>query len=50
MSAYNLIESTSSYSETTGNLWFYSKYEAIDFNANITNTDNFRSFKYKAKV
>ena len=29
---YNLIEYSSNYSETTGSLWFYIKYEEIDFN------------------
>ena len=47
---YNLIEYSSNYSETTGSLWFYSKDEAIDFNADIANDDNFKSFKYKAKL
>ena len=47
---YNLIEYSSKYSETTGSLWFYSKDEAIDFNADIVNDNNFKSFKYKAKL
>ena len=48
---YNLIvEHISNYSETTGILWFYSKDEATSFNINIENTDNFKSFKYKAKL
>ena len=38
---YNLIEYSSNYSETTGTLWFYSK---------VANTNNFKSFKYKAKL
>ena len=37
------------YSETTGILWFYSNDETIDFNADIANNNNFKSFKYKAK-
>ena len=41
----NLIEYNSNYSETTGSLWFYSKDEAINFNVDITNTNNFKSFK-----
>ena len=41
---YNLIECNSNYSQTTGNLWFYSKDEATDFNNKIKNTDNFKSF------
>ena len=32
---YNPIEYSSNYFETTGSLWFYSKDEATDFNANI---------------
>ena len=47
---YNLIEYSSNYSETTGNLSFYSKDEATNFNADIANDDNFKSFKYKNKL
>ena len=47
---YNSIEYSSNYSETTGSLWFYSKEEATDFNADIANTDNCKSFKYKVKL
>ena len=47
---YNLIECSSSYFETTENLWFHTKYEAINFNADITNTDDIKSFKYEAKL
>ena len=46
---YNLIEYSSNYSEKTKSLWFYSKDEATDFNADIVN-NNFRSFKYEAKL
>ena len=46
----NLIEYCSNYSKTTWSLWFYSKEEATNFNANIENTDDFRSFKYKVKL
>ena len=49
MPIYKLIEYSSNYSKTTGSLWFYSKDEAIDFNADIFNDNNFKSFKYKAK-
>ena len=31
-------------------LWFYSKDQATDFNADITNTNNFESFMHKAKL
>ena len=46
---YNLAECNSKYSETTGSLWFSSKDEATNFNADIEKTDDFKSFKYKAK-
>ena len=46
----NLLEYSSHYSETTESLWFYSKDEATNFNADITNNNNFKSFKYKAKL
>ena len=48
---YNLIAYGSNYSETTGSLWFYSKDEAINFNADIVNNNNsFKSFEYKTKL
>ena len=47
ISMYNLIEYSSNYSETTGSLWFYSKDEETNFDANIENTDDFKSFKCK---
>ena len=50
MPMYNLREYSSNYSETTRSLWFCSKGEATDFNADIGNTDSFKSFKYKAKL
>ena len=50
MPVYNLIEYSSNYSETTGSLWFYSKDEATNFNADITNTDNFKSFRYLSGI
>ena len=45
-----MIEFSSNYSEKTGRLWFYSKDEATNFNAEIHNDNNFKSFKYKAKL
>ena len=45
MPRYNLIEYNSTYSETTGILWFYSKVKATNFNSDIENTDNFKSFR-----
>ena len=50
MPMYNLIEYSSSYSETTGRLRFYSKHEATNFNADIANDNNFKSFMYQAKL
>ena len=41
---------SSNHSETTGNLWFYSKDVATNSDANIANTNSFKSFKYKAKL
>ena len=46
---YNLIEYSWNYSKTTGSLWFHLKDEATDFNADIANTSNFRSFMYELK-
>ena len=50
MSVYNLVQYSSNYSEATGSLWLYSKNEPADFNNNIADTDNFKSFKHKAKL
>ena len=50
MPLYNIVEHSADYSETTESLWFYSKDEAIDFNVNIDNDNNFKSFMYKAKL
>ena len=56
MPMYSLIEYSSEYSETTGTLWFYSKDGATNFNNDnnlwlaISNDDNFKYFKYKAKL
>ena len=47
---YSLIEYSSNYSETTGRLWFYSNDEVANFNNNIANINNFKYFKYKAKL
>ena len=40
MSMYNLIEYSSNYSEVTRSLWFYSKNQATNFNADIANNHN----------
>ena len=50
MAMQNLIEYSSNYSETTGSLGFYSKDEGIDFNNDLANTDDFKSFMYEAKL
>ena len=50
MSMYNLIEYSSNYSGTAGSLWFYSKDEATNFNADIENNNAFKSFEYKTKL
>ena len=47
---HNLIEFSLNYSETTGILWFYSKDEATNFNADIKNNEEFKSFKFKTKL
>ena len=47
---YSLIQHSPNYSETTRSLWFYSKDEAANFNNSIVNTDDFKSFKYQAKL
>ena len=47
---YNFIEHSSKYSETTGTFWFYSKDQATDFNADVANNNNFKSFEYKVKL
>ena len=46
----HLIYYCLNYSETTGSLWFYSKDETTYFNADIVNTNDFKSFKYKDKL
>ena len=43
---YNLIEYIPDHSETTGSLCFYSKNEGTNFNADIANDNNFKSFMY----
>ena len=50
MSMYNLLKYNSDYSDTAGRLWFYSKDEATNFNADTEDNNNFKSFKYKAKL
>ena len=50
MQMYNFIECSSNYSETTGSLWFYSKCDVTNFNADIKSPDDFKYFTYKAKL
>ena len=50
MPMYNLIEYSTDYSETTGSLWLYPKDEATNFDADIANNNNFKSFEYKVKL
>ena len=50
MSMYILIQNNSSYSETTLSLWFCSKDEATNFDADIEKTNNFETLKYKPKL
>ena len=45
MSKYKLIECSSNYSETRGNLCFYHKDESTNFVADIANINNFESIK-----
>ena len=50
MSEYNLLEYSSNYSDKTSSLWLYSKDEATNFNNDIVDTNDFKSFKYKTKL
>ena len=47
---YSLIDYSSNYSETAESLWFYPKDKATNFNAGITNNNNFQSFEYAATL
>ena len=49
MRMYDLSELISNYADTTGSL-FYSKDEATNSNADIKDTNNSKSFKYKTKL
>ena len=50
MVMYNLLEYSFNYSNTTASLWFYTKGEVANFNDNIENAGEFKSFKYQAKL
>ena len=48
---YSLLEFSPNYSNTIGSLSFCSsKDEATNFNNDMANTDDFKSFKHKAKL
>ena len=47
---YNLIEYSLNYSDLTGSLRFYCKDEETNFGNDNAHDDNFKSFKYKAKL
>ena len=47
---YNFLKYSSNYSDTTGSLCFFSKDYAANFNDNITDDDNIKSFKYKTEL
>ena len=45
----NIWITVGNYFHSTGSLWFYSKKAARNFNADVGNIANFRSFMYKTK-
>ena len=45
-----ILEYSLDFSDTTGSLWFYSKDEATNFNANIVDANDFKYFRNKAKL
>ena len=47
---YNLAEHSSNHFETSASLASYSKDKATNFNVQISNTDDFKSFSYTAKL
>ena len=46
----HLIKYKSSYSDTTGSLRFYSEDEVTNFDADIVNSNAFKSFEYKIEL
>ena len=50
MAMYDILECISNYSERTGYLWFYSENEELNFDIDIANSNNLKSFKYKTKI
>ena len=49
MPMYNLIKYSDNYYDTLGTLWQFSRDEIIN-NADVTNDNNYFSFKYKANL
>ena len=49
MPTHNLIEYSDNYSDTSGILWQFKRYEVPDNDADLT-VDNSQSFKHKAVV
>ena len=49
MPMYNLVEYRDNYSDISGSLWQFRRDEIIN-NADVTNDNNARSFKYKASI
>lgn len=47
---YNFLEKIWNYSDPTGSLWVYSKGKTANFNSDIVNTENVKSFMYKTKL
>ena len=46
----NFLEKISNYSDPTGSLWVYSKGKTANFNSDVVNTENVKSFMYKTKL
>lgn len=44
------MEQTSNFPDMIGSLWLYSEDEATNFNNDIGNTENFKSFKYRTEI
>ena len=50
MPMHNLLQYSSSYSDTTKSLWLFLKDEPTNFNADIGDNVAFKSFMYKTKL
>ena len=44
------LEDSSNYFQTTSSLWFYSKGEETNFDADIGDNNKLKSFEYEAKI